>query len=113
MESIFIEGHTDSDRYSGSVLLDNWDLSVVRATNTYRALTEFVPALTELCTNKDSRCEPILSVSGYGDKRPVPDNSGTEADKKRRNRRIDLRLIMVTPDSGAVHDAISNRLSQP
>lgn len=33
-----VEGHTDSDPYRGKVLLDNWDLSVKRATAVVRIL---------------------------------------------------------------------------
>lgn len=112
VESVYIEGHTDSDHYSGrNGLHDNWDLSVVRATNTYRALIEMKPLLTELCAKKGARCEPILSVSGYGPQRPVPDRPGTDEERKTRNRRIDLRLIMMTPDSGQTSEAVADRLS--
>lgn len=113
IESVYIEGHTDADRYAGSSgLRDNWDLSVVRATNTYRALIDFAPDLISLCSEKRTRCDPILSVSGYGPQRPVPDTRGTEDQIKQQNRRIDLRLIMMTPDAGQAEQAISERLSE-
>lgn len=113
IESVYVEGHTDSDRYSGSgALRDNWDLSVVRATNTYRALIEFEPPLSDLCAHKGDQCDPILSVSGYGPQRPVPGEAGTAEDRKKRNRRIDLRLIMKTPDTGETRRALADRLSQ-
>lgn len=113
IESVYIEGHTDADRYAGSGgLRDNWDLSVVRATNTYRALIELRPPLSVLCAKKAQRCDPVMSVSGYGPQRPVPEKFGTELEQKSRNRRIDLRLIMVTPDSGVTRRAISDRLSR-
>ncbi|HJN54176.1 MAG TPA: OmpA family protein [Flavobacteriaceae bacterium] len=35
-----VEGHTDSRSYDGGVLLDNWDLSVKRATSIVRVLQE-------------------------------------------------------------------------
>jgi chemotaxis protein MotB len=112
IESVYIEGHTDSDRYAGtSGLRDNWDLSVVRATNTFRALAEFEPELISLCAPKGDRCEPILSVSGYGPQRPVPDSEGSEDQRKQQNRRIDLRLIMMAPDSGEARQALENRLT--
>ena len=113
LESVYIEGHTDSDRYSGSGgLKDNWDLSVVRATNTYRSLIEFQPGLSNLCAQKPGRCDPILSVSGYGPQRPVPGGQGTEIERKQQNRRIDLRLIMMTPDSGRAERAVAARLNR-
>lgn len=97
IESVFIEGHTDSDRFFGRAgLADNWDLSVVRATNTYRQLIAMRTELESLCLSDNSgTCNPILSVSGYADKRPVA--HGTDEATKRRNRRIDLRILMAAP----------------
>lgn len=113
LESVYIEGHTDSDRFAGSGgLKDNWDLSVVRATNTYRSLIENQPQLSNLCAPKYGRCEPILSVSGYGPQRPVPDGKGSAEELKQQNRRIDLRLIMMTPDSGEAERAVAKRINQ-
>ena len=113
VESVYIEGHTDSDLFSGNGgLKDNWDLSVVRATNTYRTLIEYQSGLSSLCAPKQNRCEPILSVSGYGPQRPVPDGKGTEVERKRQNRRIDLRLIMMTPDSGQAQRAVAARINR-
>lgn len=112
IESVYIEGHTDSDRYGGAGgLRDNWDLSVVRATNTFRALAEFEPELISLCAPKQDRCEPILSVSGYGPQRPVPGLQGAEEQRKKQNRRIDLRLIMMAPDSGEARQTLNDRLT--
>lgn len=112
IESVYVEGHTDSDRFAGAgALKDNWDLSVVRATNTFRALTDLQPDLISLCSPKQTRCEPILSVSGYGPQRPVPDTKGTEFQRKQQNRRIDLRLIMMAPDSGETRRVLKDRLA--
>lgn len=97
IESVYIEGHTDADSFSRGGR-DNWDLSVVRSTNTYRAIVGTRPELGGLCAIKGDRCEPVLSVSGYGPQRPV--DTGDTPEAKARNRRIDLRIIMVTPDSG-------------
>ena len=113
IESLYVEGHTDQDAYAGGgVIRDNWDLSVQRATTTYRALTQARGDLAGLCARKGARpgevCEPILSVSGYGDRRPVA--SGHDDTSKRTNRRIDLRLIMVTPDSGQTAAAVQTAI---
>jgi Flagellar motor protein len=97
IESVYIEGHTDADAFSRGGR-DNWDLSVVRATNTYRAIVGSRPDLGGLCAVKGDRCDPVLSVSGYGPQRPA--YPGDSAEAKAKNRRIDLRIIMVTPDSG-------------
>lgn len=112
VESLFIEGHTDTDPLSGRGLLrDNWDLSVVRATNTYRALAAGNPDLAGLCVRAGGRCEPVLSVSGYGPQRPI--DPGSSEEQKRRNRRIDLRIIMVAPDGGETAGKIAEALERP
>jgi flagellar motor protein MotB len=102
VESVFIEGHTDTDKllpHAG--LTDNWDLSVLRATNTYRQLTGMRTELSALCILQQGvTCNPVLSVSGYADRRPVA--PGADEAAKRRNRRIDLRILMATPKSADV-----------
>ena len=98
VESIFIEGHTDSDNLAATARLhDNWDLSVIRATNTFRELINRRPALSQLCEKQpdSGACAPILSVSGYGPGRPI--DLGVAPDAKAKNRRIDIRILMVSP----------------
>ena len=96
LESVFVEGHTDSDQMSVGGR-DNWNLSADRAVNTYRALMGQTPALGQI-TNarlRPTSPEPLFGVSGYGPTRPVvPD---TTESNKRLNRRIDIRFNMVTP----------------
>lgn len=101
IDAIFIEGHTDADALRGSgVIADNMDLSALRATNTFRALSEAAPALETLhnLPARDPASSPILSVSGYGSDRPIPGSRDDDASKA-ANRRIDLRFLMVTPQS--------------
>ncbi len=100
IDAVYIEGHTDTDALVPSLRLkDNWDLSVVRATNTYRVLVSLRPDLARLCNDAGHRslCQPILSVSGYGENRPIAINDDWES--KSLNRRIDLRFLMSTPQS--------------
>lgn len=113
IDAIFIEGHTDSDRMTGAgALHDNLDLSALRATNTFRQMTDTHPEL-ELLVNKSGRQPvPILGVAGYGERRPVPDASGTPDEIKAQNRRIDLRFLMITPQS-AEGAALSSVLTGP
>lgn len=93
IDAIFIEGHTDSDPFSPNGRIgDNLDLSAFRAANTFRAMREAEPGLLGLL-NRDR--QPILSVSGYGEARPV--STGTDEAAKSLNRRIDLRFLMDTP----------------
>ena len=110
IESVYIEGHTDIDALSGGgAMRDNLDLSAFRATNTFRALIDRRPELAGRCTKKGSECAAVLSVSGYGSERPVV--VGNDEVAKRSNRRIDLRLTMVTPDSTAAIQAVSKELA--
>lgn len=93
LDAIFIEGHTDSDPLQGNgILKGNLELSALRATNTFRAMSETVTGLAAL-QNRDGR--PVLSVSGYGESRPI--NKGEDEAAKGLNRRIDLRFLMETP----------------
>jgi chemotaxis protein MotB len=108
IESLYIEGHTDKDAMAGGGLIhDNWDLSVSRATNTYRALIGMRPTLTRLCLAREGDCRPILSVAGYGPDRPVA--KGDDDASKARNRRIDLRLLMETPRAQDVQKVLDGR----
>lgn len=85
VETVFIEGHTDK---TGSDSL-NWELSTVRAVNTYRRIVDNFPGLRAL-VNSGGR--EILSVSGYASTRPAIERDDTEG--YRINRRIDLRFVM-------------------
>ena len=106
IDSIFVEGHTDADALTGSgAISDNMDLSALRATNTFRAMRDVDASLLALHNRDD---QPILSVSGYGEARPVA--SGDDEAAKSRNRRIDLRFLMETPKADA---ALTTMLTTP
>ncbi len=80
---IVVEGHTDDVPFSGNGnVLDNWDLSVKRATSIVRILLE----------NKDINPANV-SASGRGEFCPVNTESTKEA--RAANRRIE---IILTPD---------------
>jgi chemotaxis protein MotB len=96
IESIFIEGHTDIDPLTPRTgMRDNFDLSAIRATNTYRMLMQ---KRNDLIDFENARGSPVLSVSGYGPNRPAERNQSIEANKA-INRRIDIRILMTTPRS--------------
>ncbi len=80
--NIMIEGHTDDVPYKGKgQLVDNWDLSVKRATTIVRILTE------------KSKIDPKrLTASGRGEFVPVDPAKTTEA--RQKNRRTE---IILTP----------------
>ena len=54
--------------------------------------------------------QAVLSVSGYGDARPI--NKGNINTANAENRRIDLRFIMMTPRSLDEADIIGNKIKQ-
>lgn len=89
IETVFIEGHTDSTGARGSDDRYNWQLSVERSVNTYREIVTVAPSLRSL---RNTRNEEIISVSGYASTRPIDANENREAWAK--NRRIDLRFVM-------------------
>jgi flagellar motor protein MotB len=73
------------------------DLSALRATSTFRELLRVKQELSQYLNPSST---PVLSVSGYGQYRPVAPEYGESAEQyKQRNRRIDLRILMSTPKS--------------
>lgn len=91
LEAVLVEGHADKQAVTpGGKYQDNWDLSVARAITIFRDLDG--STLGRLC---NSHKQKILSVSGYGDSRPV--SQGTNPAELSQDRRIDLRFIMEPP----------------
>ncbi|MGQ1889418.1 OmpA family protein [Thermophagus sp. OGC60D27] len=79
--NIMVEGHTDPVPYRSGVLLDNWDLSVKRATSVTRLLLE------------NSGIDPSRVIAaGRGPYVPLVANDTPEG--KRKNRRTE---IILTP----------------
>lgn len=76
---IAVEGHTDNVPIKTAIYKDNWDLSVARATNIVRMLSEdyFVSSKR-------------LTASGKGEFMPVGNNETTEG--KAKNRRTEIVL---------------------
>ncbi len=72
-----VEGHTDNVPYKGAALLDNWDLSVKRATTIVRLL------------QKEYGLEPAkMAAAGRAEYKPVADNSTKEGRAANRRTRI-------------------------
>lgn len=73
-----VEGHTDNVEYKGAgFVLDNWDLSVKRATSVVRIL------------QKEYGLDPAkMAAAGRGEYRPVADNSTVEGKAANRRTRI-------------------------
>ena len=76
-----VEGHTDNVPYrGGGVLLDNWDLSVKRATSVIRILQ-----------NQYGLDPAKMAAAGRGEYNPIADNSTT--DNKAVNRRTRIVIL--------------------
>ncbi|TAJ15111.1 flagellar motor protein MotB [Marinilabiliaceae bacterium JC017] len=76
---ILVEGHTDNVPYKGTLLLDNWDLSVKRATSVVRILIA------------NSGIEPVrIAAAGRSEYLPVADPNTSEG--RKRNRRTEIIL---------------------
>jgi chemotaxis protein MotB len=72
-----VEGHTDNVAYRSGVLIDNWDLSVKRATSVVRIL------------QKEYGLDPKkMSAAGRGEYNPVVQNSSAENKAVNRRTRI-------------------------
>ncbi len=72
-----VEGNTDNVKYKGPVLLDNWDLSVKRATAVVRVL--------QYKYNLDPA---KITAAGRSEYAPLTDNSTAEGRAKNRRTRI-------------------------
>jgi chemotaxis protein MotB len=93
--SINIEGHTDDVPYraaAGQQLVDNWDLSVKRATTVVRVLTQ------------DTNINPKrLVASGRSEYMPV--DARKTVDARQKNRRTE---IILTPDLTALYSILES-----
>ena len=102
LESILIEGHTDNVPISktglrtDSRINNNLRLSARRATNTFEKLILVAPKLSEF---RSPQNEALLAVSAYGETRPIESNDTVI--NRRKNRRIDIRLLMYVPGTSS------------
>jgi chemotaxis protein MotB len=89
--NVLIEGHTDDVPYKGATLIDNWDLSVKRATAIVRIL-------------QSKGVDPTqITAAGRSEYLPVDSNSTTSG--KAKNRRIE---IILAPNLDEVSKLLNN-----
>jgi chemotaxis protein MotB len=72
-----VEGHTDNVPYHSGVLLDNWDLSVKRAT-----------AVVRILQNEYGLDPAKIAAAGRGEYRPLTNNDSNEGRAANRRTRI-------------------------
>lgn len=89
--NVLIEGHTDNVPYSGSTVLDNWDLSVKRAT-----------AIVRILQNKGVSPTQI-TAAGRSEYVMVGSNATSEG--KAKNRRIE---IILAPNLDEISKLLNN-----
>ncbi|MDR3579412.1 MAG: OmpA family protein [Oryzomonas sp.] len=82
-----VEGHTDNVPISTSQFPSNWELSTARATNVLKYLIKYYDAEPE-----------TISATGYGEYRPVTDN--TTPENRAKNRRVDIVLLSGEGERG-------------
>jgi len=75
-----VEGHTDNVPYHSGILLDNWDLSVKRAT-----------AVVRILQNEYGLDPKKMAAAGRGEYNPLVDNS--TAENKATNRRTRIVIL--------------------
>jgi chemotaxis protein MotB len=76
--NVLIEGHTDNVPYKGATLIDNWDLSVKRATAIVRIL--------------ESKGVSPKQITAAGRSKYVPVDTNETTEGKAKNRRIEIIL---------------------
>lgn len=95
LDTIFVEGHTDNLQ-TGDYYRSNWGLSAYRAIAVWNFwLDELGELRLGEMLNRDG--DPLFSVSGYAETRPITMRQDT-AEKRAQNRRIDLRFTVVRPE---------------
>jgi chemotaxis protein MotB len=96
-EAIYIEGHTDNVPIRTAEFPSNWQLSSARAISTFNALSA---SQSDLGALQNHQKRALLGISGYGEQRPVADNSTEEG--RQKNRRIDIRFVMAYPSQAEI-----------
>lgn len=101
INTIYIEGHTDSDRLNrkrGGMAWTNKELSAQRAINTFTLMKNY--AVLERLSFEDR----LFSYSGYADSRPIKGTSNKNKDEKARNRRIQFFFALNPPKVKSVEE---------
>lgn len=113
LDTVFIEGHTDRNRYNNPQIKGNWGLSTFRAISLWEYWNAAMPESERPEHLQNHLGDRLFSVSGYAETRPVPcTNADPNVDNPvlcpdgrlidderslRMNRRIDIRFTVKVP----------------
>jgi flagellar motor protein MotB len=103
LEAVLVEGHTDRQLFRNSTAVESAEqndrLSTERALSVFGLLRQQQRVLDQL-TNPSN--EPLLGVSGYGQRRPLPEAMGDIEAHYAQNRRIDIRFVLSSRTSDEI-----------
>lgn len=103
LEAMLVEGHTDRQPFANMTAVEsqarNDLLSTARALTVFAQLRQQQRVLDELRNPSD---QPLLGVSGYGQRRPLPEAMTLSEAHLAQNRRIDLRFILSARTSDEI-----------
>ena len=84
---------------------ENDRLSAERALTVFTELRQRQPSLDGL---HNPSGQPLLGISGYGQRRPLPPADGTAEAELTRNRRIDIRFVLASRTSDELKALLDN-----
>jgi len=110
LEALLVEGHTDRQPYPAPLTAAqstqrNDELSAARALTVFAELRRLQPTLDGLRGPSD---QPLLGVSGYGERRPLPGALTLDPVDLALNRRIDLRFILSSRTSEGIRELVDS-----
>lgn len=110
IETIFIEGHTDSTPLQRGIYT-NWHLGLDRARAVYDVIT-----IGSMQVFKNERTLDVVGISSYADKRPVKGVISNGLSDNAKNRRVELRFVLAfKPEANRSAPAVrgvQNKLQQ-
>nr|WP_294513863.1 OmpA family protein [uncultured Rhodopila sp.] len=114
LETVLVEGHTDRQRFEGLDIAASQDrndrLSADRALAVFLELRRAQPGLDRVV---NAAGQPLIGVSGYGERRPRADAACSAEANCPANRRIDLRFVLSPPASIEMQPVLDDAGGRP